>query len=69
MKGVDIGYGYTLSTTEKLILLKLMLYRWSGASSLESYPNTPQPMYPMHDGGMADPPSVGSNAADCGVPP
>ncbi|KAK3888457.1 hypothetical protein Pcinc_007483 [Petrolisthes cinctipes] len=41
---------------------------WSGASSLESYPNTPQPMYPMHDGGMADPPSVGSNAAD-GVPP
>ncbi|XP_071530717.1 signal transducer and activator of transcription 5B isoform X2 [Panulirus ornatus] len=38
---------------------------WSGAGSMDSYPNTPQPMYPMHDGGMGDPPSVSSNPSDC----
>ncbi|XP_042239930.1 signal transducer and activator of transcription 5B-like isoform X2 [Homarus americanus] len=38
---------------------------WSGAGSMDSYPNTPQPMYPIHDTGMGDPPSVSSNPSDC----
>ncbi|XP_050693053.1 signal transducer and activator of transcription 5B-like isoform X3 [Eriocheir sinensis] len=38
---------------------------WTATGSGESYPNTPQPMYPMHDAGLGDPPSVSSNPSDC----
>uniref|UniRef100_A0A0P4VTF2 Signal transducer and activator of transcription n=2 Tax=Scylla olivacea TaxID=85551 RepID=A0A0P4VTF2_SCYOL len=38
---------------------------WPGRGSTESYPNTPQPMYPMHDTSLGDPPSVSSNPSDC----
>ncbi|XP_045119037.1 signal transducer and activator of transcription 5B-like isoform X2 [Portunus trituberculatus] len=38
---------------------------WPGRGSTESYPNTPQPMYPMHDSSLGDPPSVSSNPSDC----
>ncbi|XP_066977172.1 signal transducer and activator of transcription 5B isoform X2 [Macrobrachium rosenbergii] len=38
---------------------------WSVAGgSMDSYPNTPQPLYPMHDSNMGDPPSVSSNPSD-----